>query len=79
MAETVDRHRKGDGPERDQLAEATVAEVLSAYRAEAARRDALYQAFLTLCLYKPAPPYCGSDWHLELISDQVMPWALVSQ
>jgi hypothetical protein len=78
MAKGADRSRRGDGRERDPLIGATPAELLAAYRAAVARRDEWLQAYLTVCLYQPASD-CGSDWQLELISDQVTRWVLVSQ
>jgi len=64
---------KGPGTRRDdgdQPAHMAPADLLAAYLEAVARRDQWVQAYVTLCLYRPTPSGCGSDWQLELTADQ---------
>lgn len=70
MVTNADKVSCRDGRcERDHLVDASLPDVLVAYRAAVARRDELVRAYVTLCWYEPTPSGCGSDWHLELISN----------
>ena len=71
IATRADKADKGGGQcGRDQSAAAPLVELWAAYRAAVTRRDEWVRAYLTLCLYEPAPSGRGSDWHLELIPIQ---------
>lgn len=67
-ADKVGKEEDDGQCERDQLTEASLAELWAAYRAAMARRDEWVQAYVILCLYEPAPAGCGPHWHFELIS-----------
>ncbi len=67
MAKAADNTR---GKE-ERRGSADPAEAQAAYLLAVARRDQWVQAYVTLCLYVPAPSGCGPDWQFELNSDQV--------
>jgi len=46
-------------------------DLLAAYLEAVAHRDQWVQAYVTLCLYEPAPLGRASDWHFELTTDRV--------
>ncbi len=74
MTTGADKVGRGDGPGgQEQPAGVSLAELRAAYRVAVAHRDEWLHAYVILRRYAPAPSGCGSDWHLELISDQAAP------